>query len=164
MEGKKLAKLGIVVADVEKTAKRYWELLGVGPWTLSEVTAKDVVLHGRLLGATSFSYKSGVSAVGDLQIELIQPLSGPSTYVESLARYGSGAHYVGVGSIEDPDAVLAATQKAGYQVVMQGIVGDATQFFLISSQKKPGIVFEFEKQLPGKTSSLKPYGTYPATK
>lgn len=153
MKGKKIVRIGIVVGDAQKTAGRYEEVLGVGPWTFTNGTAEDVVLHGRALGNKSFSLRSAVAQFGDLQIELIQPLSGPSLYMEFLSIHGNGIHHLSLGFVDDADAMVDTMRKEGYDVEMQGIVGGDTEFIYLSTQKKLGATFGFVKRLPGKATT-----------
>jgi hypothetical protein len=146
-KGKKIATIGIVVGDAEKVAKRYMEIFGVGPWSFTDITARDVVLRGRSLGKASFSLKSGVARFGNFAIELLQPLSGPSMHVEFLGIHGNGIHHLSFGCIEDADEVAAAMQKEGYDVEMRAVIGGATESFYLSTRKKLGVVFQFDKKL-----------------
>jgi hypothetical protein len=111
MKGKKIVKLGIVVRDVEKSAKKYWQVFGLGPWTLADRQAPGIVLHDRILDHTPFSVRSGIANIGDLQIELLQPLSGQSSYAEFLGKYGNGIHHLSFGYVEDADEMVATMQK-----------------------------------------------------
>ena len=122
MKGKKIVKLGIVVRNVEKSAKKYWQVFGLGPWTLANMQAPGIVLHDCILDHTPFSVRSGIANIGDLQIELLQPLSGQSSYAEFLGKYGNGIHHLSFGCVEDADEMVATLQKRGYGVEMQGIL------------------------------------------
>ncbi len=146
-KGKKIAKIGIVVGDAERVAKRYMEIFGVGPWSFTDITARDVVLRGRSLGKTSFSLRSGVARLGNLEIELLQPLSGPCMHVEFLGIHGNGIHHLSFGCVEDADEMAAAMQKEGYDVEMRAVIGSATESFYLSTQKRLGVVFQFDKKI-----------------
>lgn len=50
MKGRKTVQIGIVVVDAAKTARRYSELFGIGPWLFLDLTGDDVILHGAPLG------------------------------------------------------------------------------------------------------------------
>jgi methylmalonyl-CoA/ethylmalonyl-CoA epimerase len=152
MKGKKIVRIAIVVVDVEKTAGRYQEVLGVGPWTFTDKTATDVVLHGRALRNMSFSLRSAVAEFGELQIELIQPLCGPSLYMEFLGIRGNGIHHLNFGFVDDADAMATAMRKEGYDIEMQGIMSGDTQFTCMSTQKKLGGIFAFEKRIRRRTT------------
>lgn len=154
MKGKKIVKLGIVVRDVEKSAKKYWQVFGVGPWTLADMQAPKIVLHDRTHDQSPFSVRSGTASIGDLQIELLQPLSGQSSYAEFLGKYGNGIHHLSFGYVEDADEMVATVQKQGYGIEMQGILGGNTEVTYLSTQQKLGAIYGLAKKIPGAKNTL----------
>jgi len=50
MKDSKIVGIGIVVADVAKTARRYPDIFGVGPWLFYDHEATDVTHNGKPLG------------------------------------------------------------------------------------------------------------------
>jgi len=60
---------------------------------------------------------------GDLQVELIQPVSGPSIHREFLDAHGAGLHHV-CFAVDDVDAACAAAEAAGVPVLMRGSMMD----------------------------------------
>ncbi len=59
---------------------------------------------------------------GDLQLEVIRPVSGDSIYTEFLSLHGPGQHHVCVET-DDIDAVVDAARAAGIEVPMRGSMG-----------------------------------------
>ena len=104
-----VGQIGVVVRDLERAARAWspvvqgaeWRVWTYGPETLG-------------LPAT-FSMRIALAGSGP-QIELIQPLDGPSLYHEHLERHGEGLHHVG---IYVPDAAAAAA-SSGFDVVQAG--------------------------------------------
>ena len=70
--------------------------------------------------------------VGDLQLELIQPVSGESIYTEFLAAHGSGLHHA-CWEVEDLDAALAGTEP-----VQAGSMADGEIRFAYVEPGLPG--------------------------
>ena len=159
LKGKKIVQLGIVVNDSEKAAKRYAEVFGIGTWKLFEFKPKNVIMHDKAITEECVC-KVAMGQLGDIQVELIQPVSGPSTWMEYFEKHGQGLHHVSFGRLEDHDEMLAAFQKAGYQIEMQGVLGDAITFTNVGTRDDLGIIYEFVKVNPAIPSTLKPYGTY----
>ena len=129
--------------------KQYWQVFGLGPWVLADMQATGIVLHDRVLDHTPLSVRSGIANIGDLQIELLQPLSGQSSYAEFFGKYGNGIHHISFGGVEDADEMLATMQKQGYGIEMQGILGGDTQFTYMATQKKLGAIYGLAKKIPG---------------
>lgn len=59
---------------------------------------------------------------GDMQLELIRPVSGESLYTEHLATQGPGFHHVCV-AVDDIDEAVDAARAEGIEVPMRGSMG-----------------------------------------
>jgi selenophosphate synthetase-related protein len=92
-----------------------------------------------------------------MQLELIEPLEGPSIYTEHLASKGEGLHHI-QSRPENVDEVLAAFQERGVDVLMSGKVGDGA-FYYLDTESLLGLIFEVVK--PRRTG-LSPETTYPS--
>ncbi len=113
-------QVGIVVPDLEAAMRAYGPPRGAGDvwrlWTYGE----------RLLSERRFRGSPGtfemLIALGgsDPQLELIQPLEGPSIYHEHLAAGGSGLHHLAFRTTD-----LATTtdemERAGFGVLQSGV-------------------------------------------
>ena len=55
----------------------------------------------------------------DPQVELIEPLEGPSAYHEWIDEHGYGFHHVGY-YVADVRAVTVEMERAGFEVLMGG--------------------------------------------
>jgi methylmalonyl-CoA/ethylmalonyl-CoA epimerase len=164
MRQHKIVQVGIVVADAAKTAKNYSRLFGVEPWMFLDVTATDVILHGQRLADNEGCIRIAMANIGDLQIELLQPLWGPSTHMEFLRQRGEGIHHVSFGTVENHDEALSALQEQGLGIEMQGVLGGAIVFSYMDTCRELGTIFEFVKMPePGVQPALAPWGlTAPA--
>jgi len=167
IEGKEIKQLGIVVDDVKKVARNYWELMGIGPWHILDFAPPHLgnyYLHDITVDETQVSVKAGLAQFGGLQLELLQPVQGPSTYMEFLKTRGQGIHHVSFGRIDDHDMVISGFQRLGIEIESSGLLGGAATFTYLASQKDLGTIFEAVKLHPGKTSTLTAYETYPPEK
>ena len=170
IEGKEIKQLGIVVDDVEKTARNYWELMGIGPWYVLDFTPQhlaDVYLHGirGIAGDAIRSHvRAGIAQFGEIQLELLQPVRGPSTHMEFWRTRGQGIHHVSFGQIDDHDKVVSGLESMGVEVESSGLLGGATTFTYLATQKDLGTIFEAAKAHPGKTSTLTAHQIYPPDK
>lgn len=122
----RIAQVGIVVRDLDRSVATYTELLGLGDWkgyTYGPRGLKDMTYRG---GAGTFSMRIALSG-GDPVVELIEPVDGPSIYEEWLAAHGEGLHHVGVEVPSLAEAVERA-RAAGYEVLQSargyGLDGD----------------------------------------
>jgi catechol 2,3-dioxygenase-like lactoylglutathione lyase family enzyme len=162
--GKRIAQVGIVVEDAERTAQRYWEIFGIGPWVLIDFKpphVSDGVLHGIPMNEVGFHVRAAIADYSNLQLELLQPVHGPSTHMEFLKIHGQGAHHVSFGVVDDHDDVVSTLQKQGIGIEMSGLLGGAAKFTYLDTQEDLGTIFELVKPEPGVESTVVPYGTYP---
>jgi len=160
-KGKKIDQIGIVVKDAAKTAIRYSETFGIGPWVFIDFEATDLVFQNRPLEEGASVIRAAMANLGKIQIELLQPLQGPGTHASFLRERGEGIHHVSFGMVDDHDAVVSALKDNGTEIEMQGVLGGAVRFTYMDTRKDLGTLYEFVKPaLPGGLDAIKPWGTY----
>ncbi len=117
-----------VVEDIEATELLLSEQFGAGAWTrIPDVTfeAASTTYRGR---PAEFVAHISLAYAGDLQLELIQPVSGESVHTEFLAANGPGLHHVCFGT-DDVEAACARAEDAGHSVAMRGsMMGGEIEF------------------------------------
>ena len=161
MKNRKIVRIGIVVADAAKTAKRYSDIFGVGPWLFYDLTASDVTLHGKPLGNVDGCVRMAIVDLTGLEIALIQPLYGPGTHMEFFQKHGEGIHHISFGAIDNYDAVVSGLQGEGIGIEMQGTLGDAVNFSYMDTVQELGTHFEIVMPSPSDVSSeVIPWGIY----
>jgi Glyoxalase/Bleomycin resistance protein/Dioxygenase superfamily len=70
-----------------------------------------------------------LSYAGDMQLELIAPVSGESIYTEFLRDSGPGLHHICM----ETDDMDAALQDVGAEVVQRGVMPGGMEFAYISA-------------------------------
>jgi len=161
MKAKKIAQIGIVVADAAKTARRYSELFGIGPWMFLDLTATDVILHGAPLGDEEGCVRVALATFAGLEIELLQPLFGPGTHREFLQKHGEGIHHISFGMVDNHDEVVSGLRNNGIGIEMQGTLGAAVVFSYMDTVRELGTIFEVVKPPPaGIVPAIAPWGIY----
>ena len=114
----KVDQIGIVVRDIEEAMRRYAALLGIGGWlgyrfgpgTLGVSTYRGEPGRYEILLAIAGSRP---------QVELIQPLRGPSIFDEHLAAHGEGLHHLGL-YVRGLERAVAALTADGFEVIQSG--------------------------------------------
>jgi catechol 2,3-dioxygenase-like lactoylglutathione lyase family enzyme len=80
--------------------------------------------HSRLRGEPhDFTAHISLAYAGDLQLELIEPVSGASVHAEFLADHGPGLHHV-CFNVDDLAAACARAEAAGVPVLQTGSMMD----------------------------------------
>jgi methylmalonyl-CoA/ethylmalonyl-CoA epimerase len=142
---KKVNQVGIVVRDMDKTIKNYNEIFGI---SFPRVVVPDYFNRVYRGNPENFRMKIGLAMMGELQIELIQPLEGKTTYVEFLEKWGEGIHHLGF-HVNNLDERVAAMQNLGVDVLMSGERVGA-KFAYLDTNEMVGIIIELiqkEKEL-----------------
>lgn len=141
LSAEKIVQFGIVVKDADKVAKRFSEVFGTS-WKFYEVRPKGIILHGKELGDPECLMKVAIGDMGGRSLKLIQPISGPSTYMEFLQKYGEGFLYFSLGTVMNHDQIVASLKKAGVGIEMQGRLGEKTTFTLLDTVEDLGCYIE----------------------
>ncbi|CAP57676.1 hypothetical protein GDI3733 [Gluconacetobacter diazotrophicus PA1 5] len=93
---RKIFQIAFVTHDLERSMRHWIEILGVGPWRVAAFTEQTVQnFHvGGVPVDEPFKFLIGISWVGDMEIEIIQPVYGPNIYAAFLAEKGEGLHHI----------------------------------------------------------------------
>jgi catechol 2,3-dioxygenase-like lactoylglutathione lyase family enzyme len=124
-----------VTSDLDATETALTGLLGVRKWVrIPEVHfAPDCCsYHGK---PADFVASISLSYLGDMQLELIEPISGENVYSDFLRDAGPGLHHI-CTEAENPERFAAALTEAadhGAEVVQQGVMPGGIQFAYIAA-------------------------------
>jgi 4-hydroxyphenylpyruvate dioxygenase-like putative hemolysin len=155
---KQVLQVGIVVKDLQKAMERYWDIFGIGPWriyTFQPPLLSKTTVRGK---PVPYTMKLALTQIGNIQWELIQPLTGPSIYKEFLEQKGEGLHHVAC-DVEDYDQTVAALKKHGIGILMGGSTKVDTYAYM-DTEKDLGTIIEIYKR-PAKFKMTVPEATYP---
>ena len=110
---RKIYQIAWVTRDLGKSMKAWVENLKMGPWTVLTFTnqsLKYLKVDDKTV-TEPFKFLIGISWIGDLQLELIEPVYGPTIYEAFIQKHGEGLHHI-KERIED-DAMAGVVQ--GYR-------------------------------------------------
>lgn len=116
---KNLAQVGIIVKDIEKASQHWANVLGIEPPQANEVSSnpdRPMKYKGEI---STGSAKLAFIQLENIQIELIQPLGGNSTWQQFLDQHGEGIHHIGFW-IKDIDGLERKFEMAGMPVEQRG--------------------------------------------
>ncbi|MGB0220117.1 MAG: VOC family protein [Sinimarinibacterium flocculans] len=111
-----IRQIAYVVDDLDAAIDRWVRLHGVGPWTVF----RNTTMRGSCRGEeTEVQMHVGLSYRGELQIELIQPLSRtPSPYQQADGRPRIGMHHIAWHST-DLDRDVTDAKRRGLAPVFE---------------------------------------------
>ncbi|MPZ59217.1 MAG: VOC family protein [Rhizobiales bacterium] len=124
----KIFQIGYVVPDLHAAIRFFKETLGVPDFMVWE----NLMLEQQTYNGTPGDYVQSIAFgyAGDMQIELIQPLSGESTYSAYLRQNPKGGvQHLGI-LVDDFDAAVKAMTARGFKIVQSGCHGDTRLVYL----------------------------------
>ena len=133
-------QVGIVVENIEKTAKYYSSMFGIGPFTIYDNDLPRAVSNGK---PAPVRMKTAFAQMGPIQIELIQPIEGGEVYTEFLQNKGEGLHHLGiyVDDFETYDRLLAELNNLGIKSLLS-YRGRRIGFAYLDTQVIGGVMLE----------------------
>ncbi len=140
MDERKIMQIGIVVNDLEKAVKQYHKILGTGPWDVYKYAPpemRDSTYRGK---PSDWSILAAFTWLGNIQLEIIQPLKGPSIYYEHLEKRGEGLHHI-KEYVDDCQEVIKDFKQKGISVIQSGKFG-LGEFYYFDTEPLLGISFE----------------------
>lgn len=148
----RIAQLGIIVDDAMATAKAWRKLTGLVPWVFVDFKP-PMTSNGYYLGArgNGFSHVHvGYGQWQQLQIELLQPVAGPTPHRDYLRASGQGAHHLSLGRLSKHDELSAFYQQQGISLQMQSDNGgEGRTASYMGSEQELGWVLEFTRAFQG---------------
>jgi hypothetical protein len=126
-----------VTRDFDATEKALTSLLGANKWIRMpgvHFGPDACTFRGR---PADFVADISLSYAGDMQLELIAPVTGESIFTEFLDCAGAGLHHVCVEaeSTDAFDAALRDPERSGAPVVQQGVMPGGMRFAYVSAER-----------------------------
>jgi catechol 2,3-dioxygenase-like lactoylglutathione lyase family enzyme len=132
-------QIAYIVPEIHAATRFFKEKLGVPAFMVKEdIEGQEQTYLGK---PGTFRHSIAFGYAGDMQIELIQSLSGASTYADFLSQHPQGGiHHLGI-QVEDYDAAFADMTARGFRMVQSGRNGE-TRFAYFDVGHPVGTLFE----------------------
>lgn len=155
-----VVQIGLIVRDLERSMDAYGRTLGWGPWNIYDCSAPfhhDVLFGGAPAASTM---RIATTDVGGVQLELIQPTGGESTYTEFLERHGEGLHHMLlVREGDTTGGLLADLVSQGFEVTQEGGLGGGDcRYQYVDTRGELGTIVETFCGTPEPPTSVYPPG------
>jgi methylmalonyl-CoA/ethylmalonyl-CoA epimerase len=98
----KLDHIGVAVKDLDQAMKLYKDVFGIEPSLVYESSYTKA--------------KIAFFPIGDMRVELIQPVSPESVMGKFLEKRGEGIHHIAY-KVRDVDALLSHVEAKGVQLI-----------------------------------------------
>ena len=115
----KVTQVGIIVRDIESKARAWSEILGL---PMPEIIITDPVdkaqteYNGK---STTARAKLAFFHMGQLDVELIEPIEGPGTWKDQLDQHGDSLHHIAF-EIKGIQEKIAFLDSKGVPLVQRG--------------------------------------------
>jgi catechol 2,3-dioxygenase-like lactoylglutathione lyase family enzyme len=147
-----------VTRDLDATEATLTALMGARKWIRMPGVhfAPDVCTYRGQ--PADFVADISLSYAGDLQLEVIAPVSGTSSYTEFLDTAGPGLHHVCIEAPDDAafERALADAARHGATVVQDGVMAGGLRFAYVSAPDA-GIPFIEIAYIPSEIKSFFEY-------
>jgi len=123
-----------VTHDYRKTIEYMCNVLNIGPWTIiahSDKATKEVKFQGEAVEGP-FEFYCAFAFIGNVQIEVVQPVKGKNPYEEFLNQRGPGIHHI-KECIKEENRLFSAIndyKNKGIKVIYQGKYKEDLFFYL----------------------------------
>jgi len=137
----KINQLGYVYKDIKKQAKILEENLGLPKFAFLENKPAKYKYRGK---ETTVQTTLGFSRCLNVQVELIQLISGECIFKEFLDLGKEGLHHFGI-FVEDVDSIVKEYVERGYSIVHEGITAGVQKVAYIDTYNDFGVYIEFQQ-------------------
>jgi len=135
-----VTQIGIIVHNLEETAQAWSRLLDV-PFPKIIVTESLEFTHAQYQGRpTSALAKLAFFELGQVTLELIEPIGEPSTWQDQLARHGQSLHHIAF-EIKEMAQQLVTLAEHDLPVLQQGDY-QGGRYAYLDGQQKYGVIVE----------------------
>lgn len=135
---RKIYQIAWVTRDLEKSMKAWVENLKIGPWTVLTFTnqsLKYLKVDDKTV-TEPFKFLIGISWIGDMQLELIEPVYGPTIYEAFIQKHGEGLHHIKERIADDAmDGVVEGYRDQGIGVTQTGQFETDFHYYLDTEPK-----------------------------
>jgi len=136
-----LSQIGLVVKDMNRAIEYFEKTIGLGPFIRSDRDYQTefhfIEYRGKKVDSR---WIRAFASLGPVELELIQPVSGPTIYDEFLQRGGEGLHHLGF-DVKDIGARIERYRRMGIEIIQEGRT-KTSSFAYLDTERIGGTVFE----------------------
>ena len=115
---KKLAHISFVVKDLDKVIAYWASTFGVGPWRIVELEGSPTAQkQGNPIGP--HKCKVAFAELGQVPVELIEPMEGETVWKDFLDAKGEGIHHISFGQVDHYTEELATWKSHGIPILQE---------------------------------------------
>src|SRR5699024_3389425 len=155
-----ITQIAVVTSDIKESLEKYNKIIGWGPWNVYELNNK------RLDETSVYGEDSGYSSIiaetdlGNVDFELIEPISGDNIYSDYIKEKGELLHHLAcMGSNADFKELREYfIKECGFNEIMTGRIDKKINYYYLNTESALKLILESGS---GHARSLTPDWTYP---
>ncbi len=136
----KVMQVGVIVENIEQAVQAWSHLLGVEPPSISVTDTFDFSNAHYCGKPTTAQAKLAFFDLGQVTLELIEPIGEPSTWNDQLVAHGSSLHHIAF-EIKGMQEHLDELARHGLPLVQRGEYHGG-RYAYVDGQKQFGAVIE----------------------
>ena len=142
----KFHHISVIVKDMNK-AIQFYQSMGIGPFPPIIGPEGTVTLSEKKVRGKPAEYQIDLreAKVGDLTLEIIQPLEGETPVKEFLKKKGEGVQHIGF-FVDDLDKETAKLAKKGFNITQSG-KSPKVKWAYYDTDKVGGVSIELMQQI-----------------
>jgi methylmalonyl-CoA/ethylmalonyl-CoA epimerase len=136
----KVMQIGLVVENIDDAVQAWSLLLGVDPPSIIVTNTVDIAHTHYQDKPTSAQAKLAFFDLGQVVLELIQPIGEPSTWHDQLVVHGPSLHHIAF-EIKGMEKHILGLAKHGLRLIQRGDYSGG-RYAYVDGQKQFGTVIE----------------------
>lgn len=137
---KKVMQVGLIVEDIQAAVQAWSHVLGVEPPSIVTTDPLEIARTEYQGKPSPAQARLAFFDLGQVALELIQPIGEPSTWNDQLVAHGSSLHHIAF-TIKGMDKQIGELAEHGLQLIQRGEYTGGRYAYL-DGQKKFGAVIE----------------------
>ncbi|MBI2842925.1 MAG: VOC family protein [Armatimonadetes bacterium] len=109
-----VSQIAMVVHGVERVIEYYETVFGLGPFVRPSIRFTEMYCGGEPIPVPE--WKLAFCSLGPVELEFIEPVTGPQYYFDFLEEKGEGLHHIAF-DVKDLDSRLAHCKQVGIDVL-----------------------------------------------
>ncbi len=135
-----ISHVGMIVRNIDRSLANWSKLMGIEtpPVHMTDPLEKT---NARYRGEpTEARAKLAFMKLGNVMVELIEPVGGPSTWKEFLDKKGEGVHHFGI-TVKNANLDADRLAAAGMVIIQRGEFTGGSYTY-VDSEKQLGVILE----------------------
>lgn len=143
-------QIGVVTRDIERSMAMLTEVFGIGPFRVVDCPAEGREDQQFCMGKpVRYRTRQAFADLGTVELELIEPVEGPTIWADFLATRGPGIHHVRF-NVPDERAVSDYLAAKGISKTQEGAgIREGSYWANYATEDIVGFVIEILQPAPG---------------